>query len=462
MSAPNPAPYYPYRRRSIFGPLVLIALGVVFLLRNMGVISSHAFFYWFGRWWPVILIALGVVKLLEYTWARQKGYPPPRLGAGIVVFLVFFIIFGFTTTGLTHVNWGGIGSEIEAENPDFGDFMGGLWGTTYDFTDNFASPVKAASQIKIIARRGDIRITASQDDQAHAVLTKKIRSDSQENANKANAAAQPKFEQQGGILLLDLSGGSYQRGKFDLDLELPRQNSLSVSTHLGDISIEDRNGNVDASTDRGDISVEKIKGDVTSHIRHGSFSASNVAGNVALDGGVNDTTISDVNGSVNLSGNFWGSMQLVRVTKQVRFTSSRTELQFARLDGEFNMEPGSLRASDLVGPFSMSSTRSNGIHLQDVSGAVQISNRNGPVEVRPKQPLGSLNVSNIHGEIDVTLPANAGFQLNAESVGGQIQSDFNVNVDNSRNNATANGTVGKGGPEVRLRADHGTIQVRKQ
>ena len=460
MSAPNPTPYYPYRRRSIFGPLVLIALGTVLLLGNMGVINSHAFFTWFGRWWPVLLIALGLVKLLEYTWARQKGYPPPRLGAGIVVFLVFFIIFGLTTTGLTRVNWSGIGSEIDTGDSDLGDFMGGFWGNTYEFTDNFASPVKSASQIKIIAGRGDIKITASQDDQAHAVLTKRIRSDSQENANRANEAAQPKFEQQGGILLLDLSGGSYQRGKFDLDLELPRRNSLSVSTHRGDISIEDREGSVDASTDRGDISLEKIKGNVSTHLRHGSFTARNVAGNVTLDGTVSNTTVSDLNGSLSMNGTFWGDMQLSRVAKQVRFTSSRTDLQFAGLDGDFNMEPDDLRASDVVGPFSIS-TRSKGIHLQDVSGAVRVKNRNGTVEVGSKS-LGPIDISNIHGEIDLALPANAGFQLDAESLGGEIQTDFSVNVDNSRRNATANGTVGKGGPVVRLRADRGTIQVRKQ
>jgi DUF4097 and DUF4098 domain-containing protein YvlB len=80
----------------------------------------------------------------------------------------------------------------------------------------------------------------------------------------------------------------------------------------------------------------------------------------------------------------------------------------------------------------------------------------------PKGPLGNIDVNNVRGEIDLTMPANAGFQLDAQSIAGEIQSDFNVSVDNSGNNATAHGTVGKGGPAVRLKADHGTIQLRKQ
>jgi lia operon protein LiaG len=120
-----------------------------------------------------------------------------------------------------------------------------------------------------------------------------------------------------------------------------------------------------------------------------------------------------------------------------------------------------LRASSITGPFKID-TRSKGIHLEEVSGPVQINNRNATVEVSPKTPLGPIDITNVHGEVDLTLPSAAGFQLNAESVGGEIESDFNINVDNAHNNATATGTVGKGGPEVRLRADHGTIQIRKE
>jgi cell wall-active antibiotic response 4TMS protein YvqF/putative adhesin len=282
MSAPTPASYYPYRRRSIFGPLLLIAVGVLFLLRNIGVIGSHSLFLWFGRWWPVVLIALGVAKLLEYAWARQQGVPPPRLGGGAVVFLVFFIICGLITTRLSGVNWRGISSELD---PDLGDVFDGYWGETYEYSDNFAAPVKPASQIKILGTRGDIRITASPDDQAHALLHKKFRSDSKDNADRTNLAASPKFDQQAGVLLLDLTGGSYQRGRFDLDLQLPRQAALSVTTRSGDISIEQRDAGVDASTDRGEVTLEQIKGDATIHARgRRSVKARNISGNVSLEG----------------------------------------------------------------------------------------------------------------------------------------------------------------------------------
>lgn len=463
MSAPNPAPYYRHsRHRSITGPLVIIAIGIIFLLHNIGVLPAAAFWMWLARWWPVVLIALGLVKLVEYMWARQTGTPAPRVGVGLVFLVLFLIVLGNATHHLSDVNWRGVHNQIAAENPDFGDFLDGMWGNSYEFTGNFASPVTRGSQVKVLGYRGDITVKASPDDQAHAIVRKKIRSDSQENANRLDQATQAKFIQQGGILLLDLSSGDYQRGSFDLDLELPRQASLSLTNHVGDIVVDQRDASVQISTDRGDINLTGIKGDATVQARgRSSFTARNIAGNVSLDGTISDCDVSDVGGTVTLSGTFLGDMQLARIAKQVHFTSSRTDLQFARLDGTFTMAVDDLRASSITGPFKID-TRSKGIHLEEVSGPVQINNRNATVEVSPKAPLGPIDITNVHGEVDLTVPSAAGFQLNAESMGGEIESDFNIDVDNSHNNATATGTVGRGGPEVRLRADHGTIQIRKE
>jgi len=92
---------------------------------------------------------------------------------------------------------------------------------------------------------------------------------------------------------------------------------------------------------------------------------------------------------------------------------------------------------------------------------VHIGDRNATVEITSKIPVGAMDVNNVHGDIELTVPANASFQLNAESVGGEVSSDFGTQSDNN-NHATATATVGKGGPQVRLRTDHATIRIQKQ
>jgi len=102
------------------------------------------------------------------------------------------------------------------------------------------------------------------------VVHKSVRSDSQENANRLNDSMRPKFTQQGSLWLLDLTSGDFEKARFDLDLQLPKQIALSMSTRRGNLSVSQREGNVDLTTDRGNLSAENVKGATFLHIRHGS------------------------------------------------------------------------------------------------------------------------------------------------------------------------------------------------
>jgi len=46
-------------KRNLTPGLILIAIGVIFLLSNFGIIGS------WGEWWPLILIAIGLGMLLS-------------------------------------------------------------------------------------------------------------------------------------------------------------------------------------------------------------------------------------------------------------------------------------------------------------------------------------------------------------------------------------------------------------
>jgi cell wall-active antibiotic response 4TMS protein YvqF/putative adhesin len=457
MSSPSQVPYYRPRPRSIVGPLILITIGVLFLLRTTGVISFQGFRNWMVHYWPLLLIFWGVAKLLEHIWARQHGEPTPRLGAGGIVLLVFVILFGTGVTQTADWNWHEMGTDIGID-----DDLGNMFGSRYDFTDNFAQPVTSGSEIKILSAQGDITVTASEDNQVHAVVRKSVRSDSQENANRVNDSTHPKFIQQGNLWLLDLTSGDFEKTRFDLDLQLPPQLALSMSTRRGNLSVSQREGNVDLSTDRGNLSAENVKGATSLHIRRGSVNVKTITGNVMVDGEVEDGSVSDVTGTLEFNAGYNGTVQLAHISQRLHLKSVRTDLQLAKLDGEISMGHGDIRATALAGPVKLN-TRSNEVHFDEVSGEVEVENRNGIVSIRPKTPLGNIDVNNVRGGIELEMPPAPGFKLDAESKDGTIEvNDFNVNVDNQRRDATARATIGKGGPDIRLRTDRGTIEIRKQ
>jgi DUF4097 and DUF4098 domain-containing protein YvlB len=459
MSAPTPVPpppsYYRPRPRSIFGPLVLITLGVIFLLRTTGVIGGEKLRYWFAHYWPLLLILWGVAKLAEHLWARYRGEPTPRLGAGGVVFLVFFIMIASGVTATSDWDWGKLNWNFDGDFDPFNN--------RYEFTDNFAQPLAVGAQVKVLCNRGDINVTPSDDNQAHVVLHKVVRTNSQESANRTNDSTHAQLTQQGSTWLLDLTGGDYDRVQFNVDLQLPRPVPVALSTNRGKLSVSQRDGNADLSTRAGDASVEELKGDAAFHIRSGSVTARNVTGNVQIEGVLHDGVISDIGGTLDFDVRYFtGDVQLSHLAKSFHIKSLTIDMQSARLDGDMSMRHGDVRGKALSGPIKLN-THSNEVHLEEVSGAVQVENRNGVVELQAKAPLGNIDINNVNSGIELELPQNAKFHLDAESRDGNIEvSDFPLSVDNNRRDASARGSVGQGGPDIRLRSSRGTIQIRKE
>src|ERR1700733_11112939 len=95
------------RRGSLVGPMLLVGLGVVFLMVELGRLSWWRATDWFGHWWPLLLIGAGVVLLAEWAIDQHvqetraaQGLPPVgsrSLGGGVVWLIIFVAILGGTS-----------------------------------------------------------------------------------------------------------------------------------------------------------------------------------------------------------------------------------------------------------------------------------------------------------------------------------------------------------------------------
>jgi DUF4097 and DUF4098 domain-containing protein YvlB len=357
-----------------------------------------------------------------------------------------------------NVNWSKLDEGVDFNDDDFFNWFG----NRYEFTNSFAQTIEPGKPVKILLTRGNLNVTPSTDDQTHVTVHKSLFGDSESEAKSRNDATNPKFEQRGDFWLLDLTGDKFTHGRFNVDVQVPKNFPISLFTSRGDIQVSDRGSQVDLESGRGSVSAENIKGNASLKVRRGNVTVKHVDGDVTLSGSVLRTDISDVTGLVALNGDYWNTTELARIGKQVSFKSDRTDMQFSKLDGDLSMESGNLRASSLTGPFRLR-TSSKNVELEDLNGDVQIEDRNAPVELHLKAPLGKVDVDNQRGKIIVDVPADAGFQVEAESNYGNIQSDFDLNITSDRRNrdVIARGTVGKGGPQIHLHTDRGEIHIRK-
>lgn len=138
---------------------------------------------------------------------------------------------------------------------------------------------------------------------------------------------------------------------------------------------------------------------------------------------------------------------------------------------EAQTESGGVEAHHLNGTLNLSST-SGGIHLDDASGIMTLSTVSGGIEASHIQlqgqssltttsggiefqgtldPYGNYHMEAISGGIDLTLPSNTAFKLDASTTSGKVHNDFGT--------TTAGSTPQ---PALTLHTTSGGIDINEQ
>src|SRR5512146_261537 len=197
----SPAMYPPRRRRSLAGPVILIIIGIIFLLKNLG----WSFPWWnlLVDWWPVLLIIVGAIKLWEYYSAKKSGEYAPGIGGGTVVLLIFIVIFGLSMTGLrrvnNEVNWGEVRDQFGMDD----DMMTMLGQHAYTYDDQFTQDLPANATVKIVSDRGSVAVNAWDNDQVKVVTHKKVYARNDQDAQQVNGATKPQVEVAGSNITIN-------------------------------------------------------------------------------------------------------------------------------------------------------------------------------------------------------------------------------------------------------------------
>jgi DUF4097 and DUF4098 domain-containing protein YvlB len=454
--APPPPPRY---QRSLAGPIVLIVIGGLFLLHNFGI--RVPIWHFFGHWWPLLLILWGVIKLAEHANANRQGYRASGIGAGSVLLLILIIIIGLGAHYSNDVNWGGVRDQIQMD-----DDLGGMFGNAFTFDDTLEQSFPADGSLRIVSDRGAITVQPSDSDNIKVVVHKKLYANNQSDADKYNQGTKPIITVSGNSVLLNANtNGAGDHGvTTDMDVYVPRKAALDIASRRGDLNITERKGDVKVSGQRGDIALNDIDGAVKINLEKGSVRVTKVVGDVDIDGRIDDANVDDVTGSLRLTGDYFDDIHISKISKNVTFKSSHSDLTLASVPGDLEVSGDTLRGTDVTGP-SRLVMRSKEVHLENVTGDLELESSNGDIEVRAakKLPVGKMTITGRKGDITLVLPANAGFQIDANARHGDINTDFDSIKVDKEGGATskATGTVGNGAAHVVINSDKGDISISK-
>jgi hypothetical protein len=447
------------RRRSLVGPVILLALGVMFLLAELGRVPWGESLEWYSRWWPAVLIAAGLLLLAE--WSIDQRRPGSQgqvrvLGGGVVFLLILLTLVGLSTRTMEGVlHWHD--RTFGPGNTQFDH----LFGEQHDADSALTSAIDNGAVLVVHNPHGDITVTgASADGQVHVSVHTQTYAWKDADAQAKSRRLQPVFTHAGKDLELDVA--SVEGGQADLTIELPRTSAITLGADHGSVNVSDVGAAVSISANHGDVEVSGVDGSVNLHIHDDSadITLHSISGSVLIDGHGGDTEISDVKGDISMQGDFFGSTHVEHVSGAMRFDSSRTHFSAARLDEEFSISRDSLDASQLLGPVVLKASDKN-ITLDRVAGSVDITNRNGSVSVTHAPPAGSISIVDSHGSVDLGLSESTGFQLSAQTRNGGIENDFGLTEMGADRTHTLSGKVAGGGPAITITTTDGDITVRR-
>lgn len=456
---PSPTPY---RRGSVFGALLLIALGGLFLYANL----HPEFSPWpiLARYWPVLIIFWGVGKLVDYliVRGRPEAAAASRLGAGDIIGLIFLLLLGTFLTRTVNSEWWKSG-RINIG----GEELGCLVGSEYEFPDEIRQVVKPPLTLTLNNPRGNVTFTPTTGNEIQVVSRKKVCAGSEEQARQLAAGVRLVFQSvpDGYDLRWETPGGTSAGFEgADVTVQVPKGVSLRLSTRRGDLTVTGIKGGVEANLERGDARIEEVEGNVSVDMRRGSARLARVSGDARVQGRGDEVSFRDIRGTATLDGEFFGPIRFNAIGGPARFTSSRTTFYAARIEGEMALDSGDLNLRRVPGDVNLT-TRDKSVEMEEVSGGVKIENRDGPVVLRYRTPpQREIDVTTRSADIELYLPAASGFQINATARDGDIESDFTgpgLSLQQPEHGPKVlSGTYGSRRTSIQLTTTYGTIRLR--
>jgi DUF4097 and DUF4098 domain-containing protein YvlB len=446
-------------RTSFTGPIVLIAIGVVFLIHSLspdfriGELLSH--------YWPYLLIGWGALQLFEICFRYLTDRPlPPNGISGLGWFAVVIVcLAGFSAFQIRQasplIRWAGFERGIRA------------FGQEHEFSVNpVQQKVGRNPRLIIESFRGDAKIIGVDGEEMTVGGHKLISAFDQGELARANDETPVTVAVQGNTVILRCNQGkapSRVHLSTDLDISVPKGTSVEVTGTTGDFDISGLSGTVDVSSENSGIRLQDIDGPVKVDTRRSDLiRCNNVRGTVDLRGHGTDIELTKIAGQVTINGSYTGSVALRDLAKAVRVENSRTEFDVQGVPGEIRVDRGSVNMQNVLGPTRLT-TRVNDVSLSNFTEGLELSVDKGDVELNPgRLPLGKMTVHARSGNIELAIPQSAAFAVSAITDHGDVSNDFGevLKTSSEGRGARLTGSVGSG-PEVRLATERGRITIRK-
>lgn len=448
------------RSRSVVGPLILIAIGCLFFLRNLH--PEIEIFHLFAQYWPFLLIVWGFLRLVEVLVWQFRGQSIPRAGVsgGEWTLVVFLCAFG--SLFYWGSNWAGPrwpGSRIHVSGVE-------IFGEPFDYPVTAEKQVGKTPRLILEIGRGNVKVTGVETDAVKITGHKTIRAYHQSDADQTNQATPVEIVVMGDQTIVRTNYDKVDTSRrltTDLEITVPKGAKLEGRGKYGDFDIHDLNGDVEINSDNAGVRVQNIGGSLKVDLRRSDvIRAVNVKGNVEVKGRGDDIELDTIEGTATVNGAYSGELNFRNIAKPLRFDGVQSDFRVEKTVGSVRIGRGRLALENVQGPTRVT-TRSRDVKVTDFSGPLDVTIDRGDLELRPApQNTGKVDARTTNGDVTLVIPSMARFDLVATATRGDVENGYGPPLarEMEGKGGVIRGSNGAG-PQIRITSDRGSMTVRR-
>ncbi len=443
--------------RSVVGPLLLIAVGTLFLVRNLW--PDIPLFDMFARYWPFLLILWGSARLVEVLYWHFTDRPLPVQGVSGGEWFVVILLCVFGSLSF----WG---SNAYSRWPNSRISVRGLeiFGERFEFPVNVEQKAGKASRVVLDLGRGNATIVGAEGDGIKVSGRKTIQAYNQADADRGDKEAPIEIVPMGDQIVIRTNQEKVDRNRrasADLEISIPKNLSFVGRGRYGDFDVRDLAGGVEIDSDNAGVRLQNIGGAAKIELRRSDIvRAVNVKGNVDIKGRGQDIELEGIAGQVTVNGGYSGELTFRNVARPLRFESSNTEVRVEQTTGLVKIALGNISAENVQGPVKVR-TKVADVQLRGFTQTAEVQLERGDIEIRPLASHGRIDARTENGNVDLIVAAGAKFDLTATTKRGEVNNDYGapLKLETEDRASTLRGSMG--GPAIHLETERGEITVRR-
>lgn len=262
-------------------------------------------------------------------------------------------------------------------------------------------PLEPGGQFVLQSDGGSVTVTGSSASGARIVITS--------NRDDLQSLYNFDFSSSDGVARVTARKKGFQwfsNVHLHFEVTVPAQTRTSIRTGGGSVKVSSLQGGQDLHTSGGSISATDVQGSVLARTSGGSIHIEQVKGNADLETSGGGVTVTSLDGLLQARSS-GGPIRIDGITGQaVAHTSG-----------------GSIRAAFARG-------NSQGGRLETSGGSIRVS-----------------------------LDPSANLNIDASTSGGSVSTDLPVRVQGTISHSSLHGTLGSGGPTLRLHTSGGSIRI---